>query len=469
MFWIWDFDLGLAFDIWTLTFAVYSAIFSFVKKAAILFLLAAALFCGRDRTVGTDARVVARINGDVIVASDLTTIMPQPTSDTQAWQQSKRRMLDEMIDQKLIIQLGRKLGYLDSLSGPLEKRKVDLVRTELQQYARGLPVSAPDVARESLLLYTSVQLKLMELPTYDTAQMVQMLLKNGVPFDSLAVRYSRSKLGGPGGEMGYMPLGRVPPEVANAIANLKSGEASDLIFRGIYYDFVKLEDRHLTPADSMTFKHDRLEQSARTRKAAEFIQGIRNRVQYDERTLDYLTANPDSVKPSDSATVVARLPDGYKTRIGSLLPVVKSYGDVFPSVRRRALKEDIENDILEKEALKLRLDKTPDYQAQLKKLTDELLYEFCFDRQVNSQSRPGDSEVAAYFHEHPEAYPAKELTPEIATNIRSQLMRPRQQENLANLVGELRKKARISIDEKLLAALTPVTAEKLKGSKTAVK
>jgi hypothetical protein len=431
-----------------------------VKKTAILFLLAAALFCGRGTSVGADARVVARVNGDVIVASDLTPIMPRPTSDTQAWQQSKRRLLDQMIGQELITQLGRKLGYLDSISAPLEKHEADLVRAELQQYARGLPVSASDVARESLLLYTSVHLKLMELPTYDTAQTVQMLLKNGVPFESLVVRYSRSKVGGPGGEMGYIPLGRVPPEITKALLSLKPGETSDLVFRGIYYDFVKLEDRHQTPAESMTVKHDQLGLSARARKAAEFIQEIRDRVQYDERVLDLLTANPDSVKPSDSAIVVARLPDGSKTRVGGLLPIVKGYGDVFPSVRRRALKEDIENDILEKEALKLKLDKTPDYQAQLKRLTDKVLYEFCFDRQVNAQSRPGDSEVTAYFHEHPETYPAKELTPELAADIRGQLMRPRQQENLAKLASELRKSARISINEKLLAALKPEKAAK---------
>jgi len=451
---------ALISGIWTLTFGLYSVIFSFVKKTAILFLLTAALFCGRGTSVKTDTRVVARVNSDVIVASDLTGIMPSPTSDTQAWQQSKRRLLDQMIDQKLIVQLGRELGYLDSISAPLEKHKADLVRTELQQYARGLPVSGPDVARESLLLYTSVHLKLMELPTYDTAQTVQMLLKNGVPFESLVVRYSRSKLGGPGGEMGYVPLGRVPPEIASALANLKPGGATDLIFRGIYYDFVKLEDRHLAPAESMTIKHDQLVLSARARKAAEFVQEIRNRVQYDERALDFLTTNPDSVKSSDSAMVVARLPDGYKTRVGSLLPTVKSYGDVFPSVRRRALKEDIENDILEREALRLKLDKTPDYQAQLKRLTDRVLYEFCFDRQVNARSRPGDSEVTAYFHEHPETYPASELTPELAADIRARLMRPRQQENVAKLASELRAKARISVDDKLLAALKPEKAAK---------
>lgn len=431
-----------------------------MKKTAILLLLAAALFCGRGKSVGADTRVVARVNGDVILASDLTGILPAATSDTQVWQQSKRRLLDQMIDHQLIAQLGRRLGYLDSISAPLEKHKADLVRAELQQYARGLPVSTSDVARESLLLYTSVHLKLMELPTYDTAQTVQMLLKNGVPFESLVVRYSRSKLGGPGGEMGYIALGRVPPEVANAIVNLKPGETSNLIFRGIFYDFVKLEDQHLTPAESMTVKHDQLELSARARKAAEFIQAIRNRVQYDERVLDLLTAYPDSVKPSDAEVIVARLPDSSKTRVGVLLPIVKGYGDVFPSVRRRALKEDIENDVLEKEALKLKLDKTPGYQAQLRRLSDKVLYEFCFDRQVNAQSRPGDSEVTAYFHEHPETYPAKELTPELAADIRGKLMRPRQQENLAKLVSELRTKSRISINEKLLAALKPEKAAK---------
>jgi len=298
----------------------------------------------------------------------------------------------------------------------------------------------------------------MELPTPDTALMVQQLLKNGVPFESLVVRYSRAKAGGPDGDLGWGPLSRTPPEVMSAIKGLKPGESSDLIFRDIYYDFVKYEGERPAPPESINLTHEKIVASARRRAGSELIRGIRARVSYDERVLDYLTSNPDSVKPSDAELVVARLPDGSKTRVGSLLPIVKDYGDVFPSVRRKALKEDIENDVLEKEALRLGLDKSPEYQAVLKRMTEQGIYQAYYQHAVTAAVQVSDSEVAAYFQEHPERFPAKELTPELAKSIRTQLMSEQGKQRFEALVAELRAKAKITIDEKLLAELKPAKA-----------
>jgi hypothetical protein len=436
-------------------------IFSTMKKTAILLVFLAVLFCSRGTSVRAGERVIAQVNGEKLFASELLSGMPQPGADTQAWQESKRTTLERVIDKTLILQLARKLGYQDSISAPLEKQKAGLVREVLRQYAPKHAVVTPaDVARESLLLSTSIHLKLMEAPTYDTAQMVATLLKNGVPFESLAVRYSRSRATPPGGDMGFGPKAGVPPEVMTALKDLKPGQTTGLVVRDIYYDFVKYEGERMAPAESMNLTHAQLESSAKRRKTEEYLRGLHNRVQYDERALDYLTTNPDSVKPSDAETVVARLPDGSQTRVGSLLSVVKSYGDVLPSARRKALKEYIESGVLEGEARRLKLDQTPEYLAQLKYLTDRVLYEFCSDRQIIAPSRVSDSEVNAYFHQHPESFPTQELTPDEATNIRGQLSQSRQQERVKTLMTELRKSATITIDEKLLAALKPEKAAK---------
>jgi hypothetical protein len=427
-----------------------------MKRTVILLFVLTALFCAKSSSVATDNRVVARVNGEVITASEVAASLPPPKNDTQAWQQSKRQLLDQMINQKLLTAEGRKLGFQDSIEGPLASNKARLVRSELEKYAREQPVSAAAIARESVLVYSNIHLKLMELPTLDTALMVQQLLKNGVPFESLVVRYSRAKVGGPDGDLRWGPLGRTPPEVMNAIKGLKPGESSDLFFRDIYYDFVKYEGERPAPPESINLTREKIVASARRRAAADFIRGIRARVSYDERVLDYLTSNPDSVKPSDAELVVARLPDGSKTRVGSLLPIVKDYGDVFPSVRRKALKEDIENDVLEKEALRLGLDKSPEYQAGLKRMTEQGIYTAYYQHAVTSAIQVSDSEVAAYFLKRTPQSTAQELTPDLEKNIRMQLKSEQGKQRFDALVAELRAKAKITIDEKLLAALKPV-------------
>jgi hypothetical protein len=423
-----------------------------------LLLLSTALFCSRGTSVATDNRVVARFSGEVITAAEFVPILPVPTSDTQAWQKSKRDLLDQMINQALVVQEAKRLGLTDSVAGALEKQRAGILRGELERHLRSQPVTAADIAHESVLTYTSVHLKLLEVPTLDTARIVQMLLKNGVPFESLVVRYSRSKAGAPGGDLGWGQLGRIPPVVAKAIKGLKPGESSDLIFREIFYDFVKYEGEHSTPPESITKSLDQLKSGAQRRKGYDSMYALRGRVSYDERVLDYLTAEPESVKPSDSDLVVARLPDGAKTRVGSLLPIVKSYGDVFPSMRRKALKEDIENDVLEREAQRLKIDKSPEYQEQVKRMTQQGVYKFFYERNIVAPSTASDSEVSAYFRAHPELYPGKELTGDVAANIRQQLSGPRQKELYQRLVAGLRAKTTITVNEKLLAELKPAKA-----------
>ena len=431
-----------------------------MMRTMILLIAVTALFCSRGTSVATDNRVVARFNDEVITASALARALPLPASDTQAWQKSKRDLLDQMINQALVAQEAKRLGFMDSVAGSLEKRRADILRSALEKHLRNQSVTAADIARESALVYTNVHLKLLEVPTLDTARMVQQMLKNGVPFESLVTRYSRSKAGGPDGDLGWGPLSRTPPDVANAIKDLKPGETTDLIFRGIFYDFVKFEGERSVPLESMTLSWEQLKSWAQRHKGFNALYALRARVIYDERVLDYLTTAPESVKPSDSDLVVARLPDGAKTRVGSLLPIVRDYGDVFPSVRRKALKEDIENDILEKEALRLKLDKSPEYREQVKQMTAQGLYQFFFQSYVAAQARASDSEVVAYFHAHPEMYSALELTPDVVTNIRSRISVPRQTERLETLVAELRQKTKITVNEKLLAALKPEKTRK---------
>jgi hypothetical protein len=427
-----------------------------VKKSGILLISLAVLFCARGNPARADKRVVARVNGVRLSAGQLMSVVPPPGADTQAWQESKRATLERMIDQTLMLQLALKLGYQDSISATLEKQMAGLARQELRQRAEKQAVTRADVARESLLLYTNIHLKLMEVPAYDTAQLVATRLKNGVPFESLAVRFSRLKLKSPDGDLGFGPKAGVPPEVMGALEGLKPGEATGLVVRGSDYDFVKYEGEQMVPPESMTQTHTQFESSARRRKAEEYLRGLPDRVQYDEPLLDRLTRSPDSLQPSDAESVVARLPDGYEFRVDSLLPVVKSSGDTLASERRKALKDHVENDALERELRRLKLDKTTDYQTKLKVLTDRVLYQFCSDRQIDVPSRASDSEVNAYFHQHAELFPGKELTSDVAANIRGQLFQTRREERIKTLMTGLRDSSAITIDEKLLAALKPV-------------
>ncbi len=428
-----------------------------MKKNAVLFLMATALFCARGALVREDSRVVAQVNGEKIPAAHLlASIPPSGAADAQAWQEAKRKALERMIDQTLMVQLARKLDYQDSIFTLLEPQLGGLAQMQLGRHAEDQAVAAPaDVARESLLHYTSVHLKLLEVPNYDTAQMISALLRNGTPFESLAVRFSVARTNSPDGDLGFMPEAALAPEWVAAVDRLKPGEATGPVLRRGFLDFVKYVGERMVPAESMNQPHAQLVSSAKRHKAVDYMRSLHDRVQYDERRLEHVTTNPDSVKPSDAESVVARLPGGSVIRVDSARALLKGLGDIPASARRPALTGTIENVVLERELVRLRLDKTPEYQDQLRLLTDRVLYQFCLGRQIDDKSQASDSEVNGYFHQHPELYPGKDLTSDVASEIRNKLRQPRREERIRALNAELRKSASITIDEKLLTSLMP--------------
>jgi hypothetical protein len=419
-----------------------------------------ALFCSKG---ATDNRVVAWVGREPIRAFELAQVLPGQKDSLL--ENRKEQLLDQMINQKLFVIRAWELGYQETLAGALEKKKGELLRQALEKYARALTPTKQDVAQESLRFLTDVHLKLIEVATWDTVRIVQLLLQQGVPFESLAVRYSEAKIPAPDGDLGFVPMSRLPPEILEALKQLKSGETGFLVTRMIYYDFIKLvATRRSAIGDSIVRNLAQIEASARQRKTADFMAGIRNRVQYDEAALDYLTRLPDSSNGVttplvDSLLVVARRADGYKTRIRALLPLVRKYGDVYPALKRKALKEEIENDLLDQAAGKLGLDKAPEYRRQLKMVAEGGIYQFFYGRQVNALAQPGDSEIAAYFQDHPEVYPGNELTPAAANEIRTLLSHDKQQQRYQALEKELHQKTRIVIDRKVLKSIKPARPE----------
>jgi hypothetical protein len=412
----------------------------------------AALFC--SGAISGD-RAIARVNNEAITCRQFTAAAPAPSGDSAKDRKSRENLLDQMIAQKLFVQRARELGYEETLAGALAKKKADLLRARLENYARNLTPKSEDFARESALFVTEVHLKLIEVPTFDTARLIGMLLKQGVPFESLAVRYNRAQFTQPDGDLGFSPLGNIPPEIARAVIAMKEGENSDLIVRRIYYDFIKLAARRpAAKADSVGAYRQQIEAVARQRKGVEFIQSIRDQVSYDEEALDYVTRMYDSLAPADSQRVVARLKSGYKTRMGGLAAIVKGYPGVFPALRRKALKEDIENDVLEKEALRLGLDKTTQFRDEYRKAAEAGIYQYFYAREISNPAAPSDSGIADYFERHPELYGGRKLE-QAAPEIRNRLLVDRRQQLYQSLLSDLRGRARITIDSHLLAQAKP--------------
>jgi hypothetical protein len=399
--------------------------------------------------------IVAHVNNDVVTRDEFAHMLSGTGGETPADSAGRGNLLNSIINQKLIVQRARELGYEDTLKGPLEKKWYEILRQSLTNYAMGLKPAPADIALESLLFVTDLHVKVLEVPTYDTAMMVQDLVKFGVPFESLAVRYNRSKFAPPDGDLGWAPAAKFPPAWLKAVQNLQPGQSSGLVVRGILYDFVKLDARRVgLAAESIAQYRPQIEALARQRKGGAFIDEIRARVTYDEGALDLLTGKPDSVRPGDMERVVASRPDGNKVRIGGLLPIVRGYGDILPALRRQALKEDIENDLLEREALRLKLDKTPEFRNEYRRQTEAGIYQYFYQHAIAGRALATEPEMRAEFQQHPEAYQGRTFD-EVQDYLKERLTTDHRQRMYETMIGDLRRRGRITIDHKLLMQIKP--------------
>jgi parvulin-like peptidyl-prolyl isomerase len=400
---------------------------------------------------GSDGRELARVNGEAITVGEFRSNAPALTKDTVTSVAARRRFLEQMIGQKLLVQHARALGYDETLAGAREKKAAELLRRHLELRARNQKVTPRDLALESTLVVNQVHLRVIEVSTWDTAQVVEMLIQQGVPFESLVVRYNRAPFAPPDGDLGFAPISRTPPEVQRVLDRLQPGQASGLIIRGgVFYDFVQLVARRTVPFDSVAAMRSQFEALARQRKVDGLLGEIRAQVSFDEAALDYFTRRGDSLLPGDADRVIARRRDGYKVRMGALLPLLRSYPVVYAHLKRRALKEDILNDVIEQEARRRGIDRTREYQAELRQQTDAGIYQYFYSRQIVEPAVPSDTEIGNYARAHPEKYAGRQIESQ-AGDIRNQLAGERRQQRHDRLLQELRAKASIRINEALLA------------------
>jgi hypothetical protein len=425
------------------------------------------MFCARATSgMGAgDRRVLARVNDDVITAGEFARVAPVAAGDSAALA-SRERLLDQMVNQKLIVQWAKELGYDETLAGAVDKKRADALRASLQDYAARLKPDPQDIAWESTLFATDAHLELIEVSTYDTAMLVGGLLQQGVPFETLALRYNRFGKGGPTSDLGFVSLTAVPTEVARAVLTLAPGQASPLLMvQQIRYDYIKvLAKRPAVKPESARAYAQQVAALAAQRKKDRFLGAIRDQVQYDEAAMDYLTRHADSLRPEDGARVVARWiaptvkaggkRDTLKVRMDGLLPVVRRYGVAYPEAKRKALKEDITNDVMEREALRLGLDKAPEFRTEFARSIDAGIYQYFYSRMVNDRSLPSDSEIGDHYREHPEEFAGSTL--ERAHDvIKMRLFKERQPRRYSELVSLLRARARVWVDRELLAGVKP--------------
>jgi len=277
------------------------------KQIVILFfILSFSISCLNLKAAAeTIDKVVAIVNGDVITLTELNEAVSFVLKDTEGTinfdgaekdpAEIKRKVLDRLIDNKLIEQETKKMGIVVSekeIDNALEniQKENSISRKELvekleskglslekykEQIRRGMEkmmlvnreIKSRVVVNEDELkkyytenmdffkIVTEVRIQHILLPVppnadeakikdaYEKARDLLVKLSNKEDFGKLAKMYSQDTSSDSGGDMGWFKQGEVTPFLEKVVFSLKVGEVSDIIRSGLGLHIVKLMDR----------------------------------------------------------------------------------------------------------------------------------------------------------------------------------------------------------------------------------
>jgi len=196
-----------------------------MKKIIILLSLAIVLniFC-----VPQEERTLVRINGETIKVKDfLQKWRPRKFASEEEEKKAKLKALEPLIERKLIIAEAKKRG-LDKdpkIIEDYEKGKKRILinavyRIEVKERIR---VSEPELRRQYALRSKDAHVYLILTDSFKTAQYIYRKLKDGIPFESLAVKYSKHPSSTKGGDIGFINYGSMDKITYRAISGLKPG------------------------------------------------------------------------------------------------------------------------------------------------------------------------------------------------------------------------------------------------------
>ena len=281
---------------------------SLAKKQILIlfFILSFSISCLNLKAAAeTIDKVIAIVNGEVITLTELNEAVSFILKDTGGIinfdgvetdpAEIKRKVLDRLIDNKLIEQETKKMGIVVSereIDNALEniQKENSISREELvkeletkglslekykEQIRRGMEkmmlvnreiksrvvVNEDELRKyytenmDSFKVITEVRVQhiLLSIPpnadeakikdVYEKARELLVKLSNKEDFGKLAEMYSQDTSLDSGGDMGWFKRGEVTPFLEKVVFSLKVGEVSDIIRSGLGLHIVKLMDR----------------------------------------------------------------------------------------------------------------------------------------------------------------------------------------------------------------------------------
>jgi hypothetical protein len=309
------------------------------------------------------------------------------------------------------------------------------------------------------------------VPFESTARRIAAELDQGVPFETLAARWSKHPSGAKGGDVGFVPMLYVDKPVRAEVTKLAPGGQTPPTKTDEMWQIVRVvEKRPASPEppglDDKEFYDQlktRVQQQQRREVATRYVAGIKARLTYEEPGMQILMNRPvDSLTEQELDAAVAVKDGKQYVKVRRLTKVAAKFPAYLDTAMKRyAITREVEEDLMYEDGLRRRLDKLPKVASDLATRHDDLLYAAVYDEEVRSKVVITDGDIAAYYAQNRDRFVEQDLE-KAKPYIKNQLTQQRHASALAEYAARLRAEVEITVDTNLLATVRPIPPPKEK-------
>ncbi|MEW6443957.1 MAG: peptidylprolyl isomerase [bacterium] len=248
----------------------------------------------------SEGAVLAKVGGEVITQQDFEkelSSLPEFTKKQMQTGEQKRKRLERMIDESVLLQEARKRGLErdEDIRSKVEKYRNRLLTEKLYQVVaeEKAAVDESEVAayyeknkeqftqkerihaRQILILVPPNAGPEKEKEAQAKAKEAQVKAKAGEDFVALAKKYSDAPDPLRAGDLGYFSRGRMPPEFEEAAFSLaNAGDVSEIVRTKFGYHVIQLMDRQPAKEQPLEEVRDRVVRVLKSQKTREIRQTL---------------------------------------------------------------------------------------------------------------------------------------------------------------------------------------------------
>lgn len=372
------------------------------------------LACGKE-----EERILARVGDEQIKVKEfLRVYRPQSYPSEEAELEAKKKALDRLMEEKLLVAEARSRGYEDDPA--IEEGFQDvfdrvlinvLYMKEVVEKSKASRLDAKRFYNADKVLLT---LNVIHIDSDTLGYAVLQQLSQGVPFETLAVRHSTHPTARNGGNIGTIPLSTFFETPAfRELSRLKQ-EHSTLPVENesggydIYYLAERSEKEDYPPfKEREAAINNQIERMRQGKLSYESLERLLEEadIEYNNTALAFLSKPMSALTETELSTWTIKVGGEVVDSVGSMLMVYDRFPEGIPPHQLQGFAQSVaQRPALVGVALKRKLDRDPAVKEAIDDYIASQMRNRLYREEVVEKVAVSPDEVRAYYDEHPDEF-----------------------------------------------------------------